>query len=88
MKAIRINQFVKVSLHEIVQCNSAVDLTKEYHDIEVSEVPKPQVKDEEILVRVAAAGVNFVDSLYVSGSFLLFRFQSFERSPSSEAMAV
>ena len=63
-------------------------MTKEYHELEVSEVPKPQVKDEEILVRVAAAGVNFVDLLYVGPSFLLLRFQFFEIFPSSEAIAV
>ena len=67
MKAIRIEKFVKVSLHENYSVNlQQIDSKKEYHEIEISEVDKPQVKDREVLVQVAAAGVNFVDLLYVS----------------------
>lgn len=67
MKAIRIEKFVKVSLHKNYSVNlQQIDSKKEYHEIEISEVDKPQVKDREVLVQVAAAGVNFVDLLYVS----------------------
>lgn len=34
-------------------------------DIRVSDVPRPQPRTGEILIRVVAAGVNFVDILYV-----------------------
>ncbi|KAG0645456.1 NADPH:quinone reductase [Hyphodiscus hymeniophilus] len=40
---------------------------KDYDEIEVSEIPKPQTKDGDVLVQVAAAGVNFVDLLYARG---------------------
>lgn len=36
-----------------------------YDEICVSEVPEPIQKDGEVLVRVEAAGLNFVDLLYV-----------------------
>ncbi|KAH7140087.1 zeta-crystallin [Dactylonectria estremocensis] len=35
--------------------------------IQVSETPRPQPKPDEILIQVAAAGVNFVDILYAQG---------------------
>ncbi|KAI1810207.1 zeta-crystallin [Poronia punctata] len=38
-----------------------------YGDIRVSHVPRPRPKRDEILVRVIAAGVNFVDTLYARG---------------------
>ncbi|KFH41022.1 Quinone oxidoreductase-like protein [Hapsidospora chrysogenum ATCC 11550] len=36
-------------------------------DLHVSEVPKPSPKQNELLIKVLAAGVNFVDTLYVRG---------------------
>jgi NADPH:quinone reductase-like Zn-dependent oxidoreductase len=35
------------------------------HEIKVSEISKPQAKDGEAIVQIAAADVNFVDLLYV-----------------------
>jgi hypothetical protein len=67
MKAIRI---VKVSPKLDLSSNSEngqlADLSQDYDEIRVSEVPKPQPKEGEVVVRVTAAGVNFVDLLYVS----------------------
>jgi hypothetical protein len=40
-------------------------LFKSIDDIKVSEVPKPQASNNEVIVQIAAAGVNFVDQLYV-----------------------
>lgn len=36
--------------------------------LHVSEVPKPNPKQDELLIKVIAAGVNFVDTLYVCAS--------------------
>ncbi|KAK0113610.1 hypothetical protein ONS95_013855 [Cadophora gregata] len=36
-------------------------------DVKISEVPNPEAKDEEVLVKIEAAGVNFVDLLYARG---------------------
>ncbi|KAG9236455.1 quinone oxidoreductase [Amylocarpus encephaloides] len=38
-----------------------------YDEIKISNVPKPQPQDGEVLVQIAAAGVNFVDLLYCRG---------------------
>ncbi|ORY66980.1 quinone oxidoreductase [Pseudomassariella vexata] len=38
-----------------------------YGELRVSEVAKPKAKDDEILIQVKAAGVNFVDTLYARG---------------------
>ncbi|KAI3322794.1 zeta-crystallin [Xylariaceae sp. AK1471] len=38
-----------------------------YHELRVSEVPVPKPKEDEILIQVKAAGVNFVDTLYARG---------------------
>ncbi|KAI4594456.1 hypothetical protein KJ359_008245 [Pestalotiopsis sp. 9143b] len=42
---------------------------EDYTEVDVSEVPIPKVEDGDILVQVKAAGVNFVDTLYVSLEF-------------------
>lgn len=34
-------------------------------EIQVSDIPRPQPKPTEVLIKVVAAGVNFVDTLYV-----------------------
>lgn len=36
--------------------------------LHVSNISRPRAKDDEILVKVVAAGINFVDILYVRGS--------------------
>ncbi|CZT09682.1 related to quinone reductase [Rhynchosporium graminicola] len=36
-------------------------------EVKISEVPTPEPKDDEVLIRIAAAGVNFVDLLYARG---------------------
>lgn len=36
-----------------------------FNEIQVSSVPRPQPKSTEVLIKVIAAGVNFVDTLYV-----------------------
>lgn len=33
--------------------------------LRVSEVPEPSPADDDVLIKVIAAGVNFVDTLYV-----------------------
>lgn len=33
--------------------------------VHVSKIPQPIPEDDELLIRVEAAGVNFVDTLYV-----------------------
>ncbi|KXJ86931.1 hypothetical protein Micbo1qcDRAFT_152478 [Microdochium bolleyi] len=38
-----------------------------YDDVIVSNVPRPVPKDDELLIQVKAAGVNFVDTLYARG---------------------
>ncbi|KAF8852826.1 zeta-crystallin [Acephala macrosclerotiorum] len=38
-----------------------------YDDIKISEVPQPRARDGEVLVKIDAAGVNFVDLLYARG---------------------
>ncbi|KAI0859708.1 zeta-crystallin [Xylaria cubensis] len=38
-----------------------------YKEIRVSEIPIPEPRDDEILIQVKAAGVNFVDTLYARG---------------------
>ena len=48
------------------------DFCESLGQIRVSDVPSPQPKSDEILIKVAAAGVNFVDILYVcQQSFVL-----------------
>ncbi len=41
-------------------------LTQNYDEIEISEVRQPCPREGEVLVKIAAVGVNFVDLLYVS----------------------
>jgi len=36
-----------------------------YDDLAIRKVPKPRPKEGEVIVQIAAAGVNFVDLLYV-----------------------
>ena len=38
---------------------------KTLDEVHVSDVPVPTPKDDELLIKVIAAGVNFVDTLYV-----------------------
>ncbi|TRX91588.1 hypothetical protein FHL15_007593 [Xylaria flabelliformis] len=38
-----------------------------YNEIRVSNIPIPEPRDDEILIQVKAAGVNFVDTLYARG---------------------
>ncbi|KAI0188114.1 quinone oxidoreductase [Xylaria flabelliformis] len=38
-----------------------------YNEIQVSNIPIPEPRDDEILIQVKAAGVNFVDTLYARG---------------------
>lgn len=64
MKAVIIDQFVKVSV-ETQKKLTETDLNQNYDEIRVSEVSEPTQKDNEVLVRVEAAGLNFVDLLYV-----------------------
>jgi hypothetical protein len=79
MKTIVINDFVKVGHFFFLKYLNAYN-TQNYNEIKVSEAPQPQPKNGEVLVKVAAAGVNFVDLLYVSllsyttGSFQASKF--------------
>lgn len=41
-------------------------LPQSYDEIKVAEVPEPRPKDDEVLVKIAVCGVNYVDLLYVS----------------------
>jgi len=43
------------------------EFVKNYDEIQVSEVANPQLKDGEVIVQIAAAGLNFVDLLYARG---------------------
>ncbi|KAH8682608.1 hypothetical protein BX600DRAFT_544949 [Xylariales sp. PMI_506] len=40
---------------------------KNYNELQLSELPTPRPNDNEILILVKAAGVNFVDTLYAKG---------------------
>jgi len=64
MKAVIIDQFVKVCTRTRRK-PTETDLDQDYDDIRVSNIPEPIQKDGEVLVRVEAAGLNFVDLLYV-----------------------
>lgn len=44
---------------------------KRYDDLSVSDVSDPERMDDEVLVNVRAAGLNFVDLLYVRAPSLL-----------------
>ena len=58
-------------------------VVKEFYEtlgeLHVSEVPKPSPEQDELLIKVLAAGVNFVDTLYVcpTQKLLYFFFFSF-----------
>ncbi|KAE9366987.1 quinone oxidoreductase [Stipitochalara longipes BDJ] len=43
------------------------EFVRDLDDIKVSRVPRPQAKDDEVIVQIIAAGVNFVDILYARG---------------------
>lgn len=85
MKAVVINKFVQVSSWFIfvsypvgVVPNISMSNNRylqSYSDVQVSEVPTPVPKDDEILIQVKAAGVNFVDTLYVSRVYPLADYQ-------------
>lgn len=36
-----------------------------FTELRVSEIPNAEAQDDNIVIKVAAAGVNFVDTLYV-----------------------
>lgn len=59
-----------------IQRITPADRSQNYDEIRVSEVPNPIQRDGEVLVRVKAAGLNFVDLLYVSDSELSFQVPS------------
>lgn len=63
MKAIRINEFVKVSPFTPIQVHWLT--RKNYDSIQISSTPQPIPRDGEVLIKIAAAGVNYVDLLYV-----------------------
>jgi len=69
MKAVVINRFVEVSTAVVATYPASRYLTQtsmqSYNEINVSRVPTPRPRKDEILVQVKAAGVNFVDTLYV-----------------------
>lgn len=70
MKSVVIDKFVTVGLHycSLPSIRGRCNLLKQsqnYDEVHVSEVAAPTPKDDEILVQVKAAGVNFVDTLYV-----------------------
>ncbi|KAI0121175.1 zeta-crystallin [Xylariales sp. AK1849] len=62
-------------IYSEVSCVSTVKMkavvidrfVRDFDEIHVSSVPMPVPKDDEILVKVIAAGVNFVDTLYARG---------------------
>jgi len=70
MKAIYIDKFVEVIISRVILWNILLKYSQNYDQIQVVEVSKPILKDGEVLVKVAAAGVNYVDLLYVSWSNL------------------
>lgn len=45
-------------------------------EISVTDLPLPQPKSDELLIKVIAAGVNFVDILYVCGSARVCRYST------------
>lgn len=63
MKAVIIDRFIKV--RDTRRKAPQTDLNQSYDEIRVSEVPEPIQSNGEVLVRVEAAGLNFVDLLYV-----------------------
>ena len=65
MKAVLIGEFIRVS-QLAVPWKNVTYIYQDLDDIKISKVPQPQAKDGEVLVQIVAAGVNFVDILYVS----------------------
>lgn len=54
--------------HESAVIMKAVVITRfceTLDEVQVADVPLPQPKSTEVLIKVIAAGVNFVDTLYV-----------------------
>ncbi len=41
------------------------EFRESFSELRVSEIPNAEAQDGAVLIRVAAAGVNFVDTLYV-----------------------
>jgi hypothetical protein len=68
MKAIYIKSFVEVGHLKFkkLTLNQLLTWSQNYDEIKVSEVARPQPKDGDVLVQIAASDVNFVDLLYVS----------------------
>jgi NADPH:quinone reductase-like Zn-dependent oxidoreductase len=48
------------------QPSSPLTFTQDYDEIKVSDAPKPESKVGQVLVRISAVGISFVDLLYVS----------------------
>jgi len=65
MKGILIDQFVTVRLDDESEVRQQLIRSQNYEEIKISEVTKPRAKEGEVVVQIAAAGVNFVDLLYV-----------------------
>ena len=88
MKAILIDQFVDVSPSPADQDVKLTIVSQKIEDVKISEVPNPEVKDGEVLVRIEAAGVNFVDLLYVCSSYLLLPNSTFSPPMSSDLTSI
>jgi hypothetical protein len=65
MKGILIDQFVTVRLGDDSEVREQLIHSQKYDEIKISEVTKPRAKEGEVVAQIAAAGVNFVDLLYV-----------------------
>lgn len=64
MKAILIDKWLDVCFN-LVHLWFIVNSVQGIDDITVSSVPIPIFQGDEILVKIEAAGVNFIDQLYV-----------------------
>jgi hypothetical protein len=65
MKAVLIDKFVQVRPISPVVIGDA-DCSQVYDQLAVADVADPVRKEDELLINIEAAGVNFVDLLYVS----------------------
>lgn len=46
------------------------DFCTSFSELRVSEIPIAEANDGAVVIKVAAAGVNFVDTLYVRNSII------------------
>jgi len=60
-----------------VEVPNLTHASQDLDDIKVSEVPQPQAKNGEVNIQIVAAGVNFVDLLYVRLASALCQLWSF-----------